>query len=180
MAPNVISVSRSPSHTFSKTSVPEILLLAGLGVEGDAHAGATVRHRYLVKRNPAAPNLAQVHLFHVEQLLKLAELGLELARGEFGENVTTSGLDLPALPLATRLHLGPTAIVEVTGLRTPCTQMNALRPGLMKACLGKDSQGKVVRKAGIMAIVLAGGILRAGDTIGVELPLGKPRPLGPV
>ena len=156
------------------------MLLAGHGVEGDAHAGAKVKHRYLVKKDPNAPNLAQVHLLQAELFAELAGQGIALSAGEMGENVTTLGLDLLGLPTGTRLRLGAEAIVELTGLRQPCSQMNKLRPGLMQACLGRDSAGAVVRKAGVMGVVAAGGSVRPGDTITVELPAGPHVSLGPV
>ena len=174
------AVSRSAAHTFSKGVQPQIVLLAGLGVEGDAHAGAKVRHRYLVKKNPDAPNLAQVHLLHAELFAELAGQGIALAAGEMGENVTTAGLDLLALPTGARLRLGADAVVQLTGLRQPCSQMNQLRAGLMQACLGRDAVGAVVRKAGVMGIVLAGGTVQPGDAIVVELPAGPHVRLGPV
>jgi MOSC domain-containing protein YiiM len=176
----VLSVSLSPVHGFSKAVASEIALLAGLGVEGDAHAGVTVRHRYRVRKDPAAPNLCQVHLLQAELFGELAEKGIAVAAGEMGENVTTLGIDLLGLPRGTRLRLGESAVVEVTGLREPCAQMNGLRPGLMKACLARAADGALVRKAGIMGIVLTGGVVRAGDRIAVELPPGEPLPLLPV
>jgi hypothetical protein len=176
----VLSVSLSPTHSFSKFNTPQIQLLAGLGVQGDAHCGATVRHRYRVRRNRNAPNLTQVHLLHAEFLAELALQGLALNPGQLGENITTSGIDLLALPRHTRLHLGASAVVEVTGLRDPCSQMNDLRPGLMKACLGRDTSGTKVRKSGIMAIVVAAGPVHPGDAISIELPAGNPLPLLPV
>lgn len=163
-----MSVSLSARHRFSKDVVGEIRLVAGLGVEGDAHAGATVRHRYMVRRDRTAVNLCQVHLIHGELFGELKGSGIEVAAGEMGENVTTRGIDLLRLGQGTRLHLGESAIVEVTGLRKPCSQMNDFRVGLMKACMGRDETGRVVRKAGIMGIVLVGGVVRAGDEIGVE------------
>jgi MOSC domain-containing protein YiiM len=176
----VLSVSLSPVHGFSKAVASEIALLAGLGVEGDAHAVVTVRHRYRVRKDPAAPNLCQVHLLQAELFGELAEKGIAVAAGEMGENVTTLGIDLLGLPRGTRLRLGESAVVEVTGLREPCAQMNGLRPGLMKACLARAADGALVRKAGIMGIVLTGGVVRAGDRIAVELPPGEPLPLLPV
>ena len=143
--------------------------MKGWGVEGDAHAGVTVRHRYMVKKDPMAANLCQVHLIHEELFAELAAQGLEVAAGELGENVTTSGLNLLGLGRGTLLHLGTSAVVQVTGLREPCSQMNGLRAGLMKACVSRRD-GKVVRKAGIMGVVVAGGVVRAGDGIGVEAP----------
>ncbi len=180
MNAKVASVSLNPKHAFSKPVAREIVLLAGLGVQGDAHAGATVRHRYRVRKDPTAPNLCQVHLLHEELFAELAEKGIGVKAGEMGENVTTSGIDLLALPRGTRLHLGEAAVVEVTGLRDPCSQMNALRPGLMKACLARAADGALVRKSGIMSIVIAGGVVRPGDPIAVVLPEGDPLPLHPV
>ncbi len=176
----ILAVSRSSTHSFSKTPLPEITILAGLGVEGDAHAGEKVRHRYLVKRNPNAPNLAQVHLLQSELFAELATAGLPLEPGQIGENLTTSGIDLLALPLGTRLHLGATAIVQVTGLRTPCLQLDNFRPGLKRACIGRDQQGSPLLKAGIMAIALTTGTVRPGDTLTVELPPTPWTSLGPV
>jgi len=180
MTGSIVSLSRSPTHSFSKQRVEQIVLLAGLGVEGDAHAGATVRHRYLVKKNPLAPNLCQVHLLQDSLFAELREQGIDVGPGEMGENVTTTGVDLLDLPLRTRLHLGATAVVEVTGLRTPCVQMNQFRSGLMKACTGRDENGRLIRRAGIMGIALAGGIVQVGDAIIAELPAGAWVKLGPV
>jgi len=180
MGGTIVSVSRSGRHSFSKGQVGEIVIVAGLGVEGDAHAGVTVKHRYLVRKDPTALNFCQVHLLQEELFEELRERGIEIGPGEMGENVTTSGIDLLGLPLGTRLHLGATAVIQVTGLRTPCVQMDKLRPGLMRACLGRDEKGGVVRKAGIMGVAKASGVVRAGDGIGVELPVGEWVRLGPV
>ena len=176
----VISVSRSARHSFSKQPLEAITLIAGVGVEGDAHAGEKVKHRYLVRKNPNAPNLAQVHLLPEELFAELREQEIDIAAGQMGENITTAGLDLLTLPLGTKIHLGPEAIVEVTGLRTPCSQMNKLRPGLMQACLGKDEHGATVRKAGIMALAHTAGIIRPGDPIHIERPPQPWTKLGPV
>jgi len=157
-----------------------IRLLAGLGVEGEAHQGTTVKHRSRVRRDPSQPNLRQGHLIHAELHDELRAGGLPVSVGEMGENITTRGVDLLGLPTGTRLHLGETAIVEVTGLRNPCTQLDEIRPGLMAATLGRDEHGAVVRKAGIMGIVLVGGEVQPGDSIGVEVPSGTHRPLEPV
>ena len=161
MEMRVSSVSRSARHTFSKATQPEITLLAGLGVEGDAHAGVTVRHRYMVKKDPSAANLCQVHLIAEELFIELAAEGIEVAAGEMGENITTRGFDLLRLGRNALLHLGESAVVRVTGLRQPCSQMNGLRAGLMKACLPRVG-GKVVRRAGVMGVVVEGGVVRAG------------------
>jgi MOSC domain-containing protein YiiM len=176
----VTSVSSSATHTVSKTARVSIRLLPGLGVEGDAHAGETVQHRSRVKRTPGAPNLRQVHLLHAELHEELAAAGLVLTPGEMGENVTTRGVDLLALPVGTRLRLGEDAVVELTGLRNPCTQLDGLRPGLMAACLERDRTGRLVRKAGVMAIVASSGEVRPSDAIVVELPAGTHHPLEPV
>ena len=180
MHPSVASVSSSPAHSFSKRVLPEIVLVSGLGVEGDAHAGVTVRHRYRVRKDPTAPNLCQVHLIHEELFPELAEQGIEVTPGAMGENITTRGIDLLALPRHARLAIGDSAVVEVTGLREPCAQLNGLHPGLMKACLSRSFTGEVVRRAGIMSIVISSGTIRRGDPITVHLPAGPPLPLYPV
>jgi MOSC domain-containing protein YiiM len=173
----VTAVSRSGVHTFSKANQPAIRLLTGLGVEGDAHLGETVKHRSRVAQDPTQPNLRQVHLIHAELHDELHAAGFEVAAGEMGENVTTRGVDLLGLPRGARLYLGESAVVEVTGLRNPCAQLDRFQPGLMAAVLGRDEQGKLVRKAGVMGIVLVGGQVRAGDAIRVELPAGAHQPL---
>lgn len=176
----VAAVSRSGRHTFSKPNELFIRLVAGLGVEGDAHLGETVKHRSRVRFNPRDPNLRQVHLIHAELHDELRAAGFDVSAGEMGENVTTRGLDLLGLPAGTRLHLGDEAVIEVTGLRNPCVQLDRFQPGLMAACLGRGEDGSLVRKAGIMSIVLAGGDVRPGDPIRVELPPEPHRPLGVV
>jgi MOSC domain-containing protein YiiM len=175
----VVAVSRSPTHSMAKQNEPVIRRLAGLGVEGDAHAGATVRHRYLRRRDPGRPNLSQVHLIHAESHDELRVAGLELSTGEMGENVTTRGLDLLGLPTGTRLRLGGSAVVEVTGLRTSYRQLDGVRPGLMAATRAKVGR-KVCFKAGIMGIVVEGGDVGPGDAIRVELPPEPLHPLKPV
>ncbi|HEY1505216.1 MAG TPA: MOSC domain-containing protein [Stellaceae bacterium] len=176
----VVAVSCSGTHSMSKPAQDTINLLAGLGVEGDAHLGTTVQHLYPMRRDPTQPNLRQVHIIHAELHEELRAAGFELAPGEMGENVTTSGIDLLGLPTGTRLCLGDAAIVEVTGLRNPCHQLNKLREGLMAATLDRDAEGNLIRKAGIMAVVVEGGIVRAGDKIAVELPATPHQALKPV
>jgi MOSC domain-containing protein YiiM len=176
----VAAVSRSPRHTLVKPNEDSIRLVAGLGVEGDAHQGVTVKHRSRVARNPADPNLRQVHLIHAELHDELRERGFVLRPGQMGENITTSGVDLLGLAAGTRLHLGDSAVVKVTGLRNPCAQLNKIQEGLMAATLDRDAEGKLVRKAGIMGIVLIAGEVRPGDTIRVELPPPPHRPLAVV
>lgn len=180
MAGAVAAVSRSATHSMTKTNEGDIRLLAGLGVEGDAHAGETVKHRSRVARDPTQPNLRQVHLVHAELHDELRAAGFDVAAGQMGENMTTRGLDLLGLPTGARLRLGADAVVEVTGLRNPCAQLDLLQTGLMAATLDRDADGKLVRKAGVMAVVVAGGEVRPGDPIGVELPPAPHRPLEPV
>ena len=176
----VITVGRDVAHAFSKPPRATIRLITGLGVEGDAHAGLTVRHRSRVARDPTAPNLRQVHLIHAELHDELNRLGFDVGPGDMGENITTCGLDLLRLPAGTRLMIGPRAVVEITGLRNPCPQLDDFRPGLMKAVLGRDSEGGLVRKAGVMAVVLGGGVVSPGDAIEVAVPTGPHVPLRPV
>ncbi|MQA25079.1 MAG: MOSC domain-containing protein [Micromonosporaceae bacterium] len=173
----VTAVSLSATHTFSKPTCDSIRLLPGLGVEGDAHSGATVKHRSRVARDPSQPNLRQVHLIHAELHAELRAAGFAVGPGQMGENVTTEGVDLLGLPTCTRLRLGPAAVIEVTGLRNPCVQLNGLQDGLMAAVLDRAPDGTVVRKSGVMAVVLTGGVVRPGDRIGVELPAQPHRPL---
>lgn len=177
---SVVAVSISSGHTFSKGNSPAIRLLEGLGVEGDAHAGVTVKHRSRVRADPTQPNLRQVHLVHAELFDELRELGFVVTPGDIGENITTRGVPLLELPRGTRLRIGDEAVVEITGLRNPCAQLDGFQPGLMKAVLGRDEHGGLVRKSGIMGIVVSGGEVRAGDNIAVALPAGAHEPLQPV
>jgi MOSC domain-containing protein YiiM len=176
----VVAVAVDRRHDFSKPTTEAITLRTGLGVEGDAHFGVTVQHRSRLRRDPSAPNLRQVHLLHQELLDELTGRGFAVAPGVVGENVTTVGIDLLGLPSGTRLQLGPHALVEVTGLRNPCVQLDRHQHGLQRALLDRDTDGNLVRKAGIMAVVLADGVVHAGDPISVQLPAGPPQPLEPV
>jgi len=176
----VVAVSLRPGHHFSKSPSLGIRLLTGLGVTGDAHMGATVKHRSRVRKDPTQPNLRQVHLIHAELFDELRTRGFAVKPGELGENVTTSGIDLLALPAGTRLHLGESAVVEITGLRNPCAQIDDFQQGLMMATLDRDADDNLVRKAGIMSVVIRDGDVRPGDAIGVELPSAPHRRLQPV
>jgi MOSC domain-containing protein YiiM len=181
MSARVVAVSRSATHSMTKATQPSIELVAGLGVAGDAHAGPTVKHRSRVRRDPTQPNLRQVHLIHAELHDELRRKGFDLAPGRMGENLTTRGLDLLALPRGARLRCGTKAVLELTGLRNPCAQLDGIHAGLMAAVLERDAEGNVlVRKAGVMAIVLAGGVVAPGDGIEVELPEGAREALRPV
>lgn len=180
MRRTILAVSCSPAHTFSKPNQEGIRLLAGLGVEGDTHLGETIQHRSRVARDPTQPNLRQVHLIQAELFDQLRDAGFAVAAGQMGENITTRGIDLLNLPTGTRLHLGDAAVVELTGLRNPCTQLDGLQSGLMAAVLGRDEHGKLIRKAGVMAIVVTGGEVRPGDPIAVHLPPEPHRALEPV
>jgi MOSC domain-containing protein YiiM len=176
----VIAVSAKSRHGVNKANREVVRLIAGEGVEGDAHCGATVKHRSRWRRDPTQPNIRQVHLMHAELHEDLAAKGFVVTPGLMGENVTTRSLDLLALPAGARLRLGAQAVVQVTGLRNPCYQLDQLQPGLMAACLDKTADGQLIRKAGVMAVVLSGGEVRAGDPITVELPEGPHERLKPV
>ncbi|MFD8982412.1 MOSC domain-containing protein [Streptomyces sp. NPDC059564] len=173
----IAAVSSNPEYSFTKPNRASITLLAGLGVEGDVHAGVTVKHRSRVAADPTQPNLRQVHLIHRELFDEVATAGFSVEPGELGENVTTEGIDLHALPTGTLLRLGEEAVVEVTGLRNPCPQINAFQDGLLKQVVGRDEDGRVVRKAGIMGVVRQGGTIHPGDTIEVTLPAPPHVPL---
>ena len=176
----VVGVALRGGHSFTKTLQPSITLRTGLGVQGDAHAGRTVQHLSRVARDPTQPNLRQVHLIHVELFAELAVRGFVITPGDVGENITTRGIPLLTLPRGAQLRIGPSAIVEITGLRNPCGQLDRLQPGLMAAVLDRDPAGNLVRKAGVMAIVIADGVISPDDIITVVLPDGPHEPLLPV
>ena len=176
----VTAVSRSQTHSFTKPNAGGIRLVAGLGVEGDAHQGATVKHRSRIAKFGGTPNLRQVHLIHAELFDELRAAGFAVSAGQMGENVTTRGVDLLRLPTGARLRLGVAAVIEVTGLRNPCRQLDNFQPGLMNATLARDADGNLVRKAGIMGIVVSGGEVREGDPIAIELPPEPHQKLEPV
>jgi MOSC domain-containing protein YiiM len=173
----VVMVCLSEAHTMSKPKASSIKLVKGLGVEGDAHQGVTVKHRSRVARDPTQPNLRQVHLIHAELHDELRAKRFEVAEGQMGENITTRNIDLLALPKGTKLYLGETAVVEITGLRNPCLQLDGIQQGLMAAVLDKDAEGNVIRKAGVMAIVLESGKVFPNDIIRAELPPEPHQPL---
>lgn len=177
MSGTVTAVSSNEAYSFTKPNRDGVTLLTGLGVEGDVHAGVTVKHRSRVAQDPTQPNLRQVHLMHEELFDELRVAGFEVAPGDLGENVTTRGIDLLALPVGTLLRLGDEAVVEVTGLRNPCLQIDNFQDGLLKQVVGRDEGGNIVRKAGIMSVVAVGGVVRPGDSIKVELPVEPHRPL---
>lgn len=176
----VLGVHRDERHRFSKPSRDEITLLAGLGVEGDAHSGRTVQHRSRVARTPGAPNLRQVHLLHAELLSDLDARGHRVGPGDLGENITTEGIDLLALPTGTVLTIGRDVRLEVTGLRNPCRQIEAFEPGLLAEVAPRGDDGSVVRLTGVMTVVRTGGVVRPQDEIAITRPTGKPQPLVPV
>ena len=180
MSATIIALASDASHRFSKQRQQALTLLTGLGVEGDAHAGRTVQHLSRMAKDPALANLRQVHLIHAELFDDLAAQGFAIAPGQMGENITTRGIDLLGLSAGTRLRLGVEAVIEVAGLRNPCHQLNGLAPGLMAATLDKTADGQLIRKAGVMAVVVTGGEVVVGDAIALEsVPLVH-EPLGPV
>lgn len=177
MSGQVAAVSSSGEYTFTKPTRNSITLLPGLGVEGDVHAGVTVKHRSRVAQDPTQPNLRQVHLIHQELLAELGEQGFAVAPGQLGENITTTGIDLLGLPAGALLRIGEEAVVRVTGLRNPCLQIDGFQEGLLKKVVSRDEAGNIVRRAGIMSVVQAGGVVRPGDPITVELPDEPHQPL---
>ncbi len=166
----VVSVSRSGEHKFSKEVCEEIVLIKDFGVDGDAHAGVTVKHRSRVAVDPAQPNLRQVHLIHSELFNELEEKGFSVSPGDLGENILMEGIDLLALPRNSLLRIGNSAVVKVTGLRNPCEQINDFQKGLLAAVACKDEEGNLIRKTGIMSVVLRSGSVFPGDRIKIELP----------
>jgi MOSC domain-containing protein YiiM len=177
MGGKITAVSSNGTYSFTKPNRESITLVAGFGVEGDVHGGATVKHRFRMKRDPSQPNLRQVHLMHAELFEELREAGFEVGAGELGENVTTRGVDLLGLSVGTLLRLGDEAVVEVTGLRNPCAQIDGFQKGLMKQVIGRGEDGRPMFRSGIMSVVVSGGVVRAGDAVGVEPPEGPHQPL---
>ena len=176
MTATVIAVASDSGHNFSKPTKPVISLIAGFGVQGDAHAGKTVQHLSDKKKNPEAPNLRQVHLMHAELFDELAEQGIQVLPGQMGENIVTQGIDLLNLPQGTELHMGD-CVIQVTGLRSPCRKLNTIHPDLLKAVVEKRADGSVNKKSGVMSIVLNGGEIHQGDVINIVLPSGEHKPL---
>jgi len=166
----VVAVSKNAEHDFSKKNVESINLIENFGVEGDAHAGKHIKHIFLAKKDPTRKNIRQVHLIQLELLNRLNEKGFTVSSGDLGENITTQGVDLLGLPEGTRLHLGNEAIVELTALRNPCVQIENFQKGLLKEVVGKDDQGNIIRKLGVMGVVVKGGKVTTSDAIEVELP----------
>ena len=164
----MVAVSIDGKHRFSKTSRLSIKLTRGHGIEGDAHCGTYVRHRYLARRNPGAQNLRQVHLIPSELFAALKVAGFEVRPGDLGENIATVGLDLECLPLGTVLRLGASATLELTGLRTPCVLIDRFRPGLKDRLQGGAAGPRF--RAGVMAIVREGGEVWPGDRISAVVP----------
>jgi MOSC domain-containing protein YiiM len=171
----VVSVNSSPTGGIGKDPQPQITLVANHGVEGDFHAGANVRHRSRAASTPEAPNLRQVHLIHSELFDEVAALGIDVKPGQMGENITTRGLSILDLTVGTRLHVGESAVIEITGLRNPCKQLNDIDKRLLGEVARKLEDGTIMRKAGIMGIVLEGGVIRPGDAIRAEVAEGAKR-----
>lgn len=177
MSVTVIAVASDKAHNFSKPTQPAINLIAGFGVEGDAHGGATVQHLSDKKKNPEAPNLRQVHLMHAELFDELAEQGITVLAGQMGENIVTRGIDLLSLSEGTEFHFPSGAIIQITGLRSPCKKLNTIHPDLLKAVVEKRADGSVNKKTGVMSVVLTGGKVCEGDEIKVVTPQGEHKPL---
>ncbi len=178
--PKIVSLSKSAQHSFSKTTCKSLTLIEGEGVEDDAHRGTLVKHRSRVKASPTAPNLRQVHLIHYELIAQLQKSGFDIQAATMGENITTEGIDLLSLPRGTQLEIGENALIQITGLRNPCKQLDNYQQGLTAAVLAKDNKGNLIRKAGIMGIVLRGADISVGDSIKVILPPEPYHPLLPV
>jgi MOSC domain-containing protein YiiM len=177
MNSKVIAVNRSDTHSFSKTSYESIKLIADFGVEGDAHAGKTIKHVFLANKDPQRKNIRQVHLIQSEILAELANKGFAVGAGDLGENITTQGIDLLSLPESARLHIGDEVVIELTALRNPCVQIDTFKKGLLKQVVSKDEQGNIVRRLGVMAVVIRGGEVRPDDVIELELPKLTYKPL---
>jgi MOSC domain-containing protein YiiM len=171
----VVAVASKEKHEFSKRTRHAITLVEDHGVEGDVHAGRVIQHRYLAKKMPVMPNNRQVHLIASELFTELGLSGFNVSPGELGENITTAGLDLTNLPLGTRLRLGSSAVVEITGLRTPCSLIDRFQKGLKRAMIMKHEQPRF--RCGVLGVAKATGKIAPGDPIIVELPSFSLQPL---
>jgi MOSC domain-containing protein YiiM len=178
--PRVVAVCADSRHRFQKPAVLAIELMEGLGVAGDAHVGTTVQHLYDKRRHPERANLRQVHLIASELFAELAGVGFSIHPGDLGENITTAGVDLTALPLGTRIRLGNEAEIELTGLRNPCRQIDEFQPGLVQAAKDRAENGAVILRAAVMAVVVRSGQVLGGDRISIQLPKEPHLPLQPV
>jgi MOSC domain-containing protein YiiM len=172
MQGTVVSVNSDDAHRFSKIARQSVRLVEGHGIEGDAHAGRFVQHRHQAKKAPRAPNRRQVHLVQSELFEEMRRLGFVIAPGDLGENITTVGIDLLALPLGAQLHLGESAVVELTGLRTPCALIDKFKTRLKRAMIVRTPHG-VTFRAGVLGIVTSSGDLRPGDLVRAELPASR-------
>lgn len=170
MAGRIEALHSSPSHSLKKETTSSLEIIKGLGVKGDAHMGAKIKHVYRVRKDPNEPNLRQVHIIHAELFDELKTKDFDISFGEMGENITCSGLDILSLPTDTELQMGVSTRLKVTGLRNPCAQLDSIKKGLMKACLDRNQSGEMIPKVGIMTIVLEGGIINQGDEIKVVFP----------
>jgi len=166
----VHSLSSSAQHSFSKHTTHQVEVIKGIGIKGDAHAGVKVKHRSRVAKDPNQPNLRQIHLIHLELLKELVAKGYTVNPGDLGENITTEGISILNLPKDTILKIGENVAIQITGLRNPCHQIDKFQKGLLKEVVGKNDAGDIIRMAGIMAIVLEGGMIKVNDEILVELP----------
>ena len=176
----VLAVAARDGHGLGKTPCWAIKLVAGEGVEGDAHRGVTVKHRSRVAKDPSQPSLRQVHLIHAELLDELASKGFEVTAGQLGENILTHRIDLLALPAGTHMVFPSGAQLKITGLRNPCHQINGHTPGLMDALLDKADDGSLIRKGGVMAVVLEGGLVSVNDDVKIVFPSEPWQSLKPV
>ncbi|MCK1571900.1 MOSC domain-containing protein [Bradyrhizobium sp. 174] len=168
----VVAVAADRGHHFSKPPQDRIVLEEGHGVQGDAHAGSFVRHRYLARRQPRLPNLRQVHLIPPELFASLSDAGFQVAAGDLGENITTAGLDLERMPLGTLIELGPAAIVELTGLRTRCVLIDRFQAGLKRQVLSSAETGPPF-KCGVLGVVRVGGAVAPGHRARVRFPISS-------
>lgn len=190
MAPRVLSVSSSQTHSFSKPPVPGITLIANHGVKGDCHAGKTTQHRSSLQVHPPTPNLRQVHLIAIENLKKIAshlttvDSAALLTPGALGQNITLEGIDLLNLPTGTELHFvsdggsqsGP--VLVLTGVRDPGPQIERFQAGLKERFIVRDAERRVVgRLVGVMSVVQCGGEVRSGMGVRVVYPVERV-PLG--
>jgi len=159
----VLALCRNENPGIPKIQVDSIQLVEEFGVEGDYHAGKTIRHRYLAKKDPDQPNHRQVLLIDAKILGDLDQRGIRIIPGQMGENIVCYGIDVMLLEIGTRFTAGE-ALLEITEARHPCHQLNDSHPDLYQAVI-EEIGGEEIYSAGVFARVIRGGNVDAGNSI---------------
>jgi len=157
---HVISVCKNSEPGLPKLRTDQIFLIADFGVKGDYHAGKFIRHRWLAKKDPTRLNNRQVLLIDDSILADIGKEGISPKPGELGENITLEGIKLMRQPIGTKFQIGD-AVVELTEIRRPCYQLNAIHPNLQNTVM-PDKEDESTWNAGMLATVIKGGTVQSG------------------